>query len=125
MSRDDVCPWHPKSPEALVRRVHARRAPQVDADHTFRAPRALPAEAQPCGRCGASIVWARTAARSSGPGGKAMPLDAVEDLGGNVAVTPGAAGRLVARVLPKGETPARPAEYQAMPHFATCTGGRR
>lgn len=82
--------------------------------------RDLPGRRERCARCRTEIVWAATAARESGPGGKAMPLDPVEHPDGNVAVSPGAVGRLVARVLKKGEHPAIPAEYRAMPHFATC-----
>lgn len=59
---------------------------------TEREVRQLPGQVVPCGRCGARIVWAATAARDTGPGGKAMPLDAVEDRKGNVAVQPGHGG---------------------------------
>ncbi|MFC6343903.1 hypothetical protein ACFP8W_18100, partial [Nocardioides hankookensis] len=60
----------------------------------------------------------------TGRGGRAMPLDPVEDLAGNVAVQPGHAGRLVARVLKKDEVVDRPVQYVAMPHFATCRSRR-
>ena len=79
-----------------------------------------------CSGCRREIVWAVTVAGPNGPGGKLMPLDPLEDLAGNVAVTqPVARGRLHARVLHKGETVDRPGEYSGMPHFATCPVGAR
>lgn len=91
-----------------------------------RYPRLLPGAPSRCERCGAQIVWAATAARESGRGGKAMPLDLVENFAGNVAVQPGHGARLVARVLKTGETADLPVQFIAMPHFATCPAkGRR
>jgi len=82
--------------------------------------RHLPGDLVTCTRCRAQIVWAVTVAKPSGPGGKPMPLDPVENPAGNVAVQPGHAGRLQARVLGKDEQHSPPVEYLAMPHFATC-----
>lgn len=90
-----------------------------------RSSRPLPGPRGRCRHCGAVIVWAVTAARDTGPGGRAMPLDPIEDLAGNVAVQPGHAGRLIARVLKGDEQADRPVQLQAMPHFATCPARRR
>jgi hypothetical protein len=76
-----------------------------------------------CDGCGRPIVWAITVAGPNGRGGKAMPLDPLEDLAGNVAVRPAHGRRLVARVLAKGERVERPQEYSAMTHFASCPVG--
>lgn len=92
---------------------------------TEREVRRLPGPLGRCNSCGGHIVWAATAARDTGRGGKAMPLDPVEDLAGNVAVQAGHGGRLVARVLKKDEQVDRPVQYVAMPHFATCPRRRR
>ena len=73
-----------------------------------------------CSGCHAPLVWALTVAGPNGPGGKLMPLDPVEDLAGNVAVTAPRRGRLLARVLQRDELVDRPLEYAAMPHFASC-----
>jgi hypothetical protein len=73
-----------------------------------------------CEGCGDDVVWAMTVAGPNGPGGKYMPLNPYEDLAGNVAVTAPHRGRLLARVLTKGETFDRPHEYAGMTHFATC-----
>lgn len=73
-----------------------------------------------CSGCHAQLVWALTVAGPNGPGGKLMPLDPVEDLRGNVAVTAPRRGRLLARVLQRDEVVDRPLEYAAMPHFASC-----
>lgn len=84
--------------------------------------RRIPGRAVTCTRCKATMVWARTMATESGAGGKAMPLDPLEDLAGNVAVRPvNDRGGLVARVLKKDETHDRVTEYLAMPHFKSCT----
>ena len=92
---------------------------------TAPALRELPAEAiarTTCDGCGRPIVWALTVAGPNGRGGKLMPLDPLEDLAGNVAVTqPAARGQLYARSLFKDERVDRPGEYCGMPHFATCT----
>lgn len=90
-----------------------------------RELRRLPGTLTRCRSCGQGIVWAATAARDTGRGGRAMPLDPFEDPAGNVAVQPGHAGRLVARVLKKDEQVDRPVQYVAMPHFATCPAIRR
>ena len=90
---------------------------------TTPAPRVLPLVAKrgtECDRCGRVIVWARTSAGPNGPGGKAIPLDPVEDFGGSYAVVHVHHGVLVARPLGRDETPDRPSEYAAMPHAATC-----
>lgn len=89
----------------------------IDGDRQLRH---LPGTTQICPRCRGQIVWALTAARDTGPGGKAMPLDPVEHPHGNVAASPGHGRRLIARVLKKDEAPIYPVEFQAMPHFATC-----
>lgn len=79
-----------------------------------------------CEGCGSDVVWAITVATASGRGGKLMPLDPREDLGGNVLVCqPVARGRLTARVLHAGETVDRPMDYLANTHFATCPVGVR
>lgn len=83
-------------------------------------PRNLPGIHASCDRCGAGIVWATTTARESGPGGKAMPLDPIENPDGNVAAWRGHGRRVLARVLTRDEQPDAPLEYHAMPHFATC-----
>lgn len=84
--------------------------------------RHLPGRPSNCARCRRRIIFAVTVARESGPGGKAMPLDDVEAADGNVAVRVGHGGRLLARVLKKGETHDAFTELLAMPHFATCPG---
>lgn len=72
--------------------------------------------------CKAPIVWAVTVAGENGPGGKAMPLDPHPSIEGNVAVRVNAThGRVLCRVLCKGETVIAGVELLAMPHFATCT----
>lgn len=107
------------------------RAPNVGPDrhhgnhvhHTVTtALRSLPAPQHRrtnCDGCGALIVWAVTMAGPNGRGGKLMPLDPVESLAGNAAVR-ATGGHLIVRVLGKEESVDRYAEYQAMPHFATC-----
>lgn len=84
--------------------------------------RRLPGSPIACARCRRPIVFARTMAGPNGPGGKAMPLDVVEHLAGNVAVTIYHRGELRCRVLTKDDRVDRPLEYAAMPHFATCPG---
>lgn len=78
-----------------------------------------------CEGCRCELVWAMTVAGPNGRGGKLMPLDPLENLAGNVAVTTPHRGRLLARVLTKGETFDRPHEYAAMPHFASCPTGTK
>lgn len=88
---------------------------------TTDTTRRLPGEVVACELCGAAIVWATTLAGPNGPGGKAMPLNALEDLAyGNTAVHSPRHGQVVARVLHKGESHDHPLEYLAVPHFATC-----
>lgn len=83
--------------------------------------RRLPGEVEACEACGAGVVWATTVAGPNGPGGKRMALNPLEDLGyGNTAVRAEHRGRLLARVLFKGETHDAPLEYLAVPHVATC-----
>jgi hypothetical protein len=93
------------------------------------APRALPAGEHAhtlCQGCMRDIVWAMTVSGPNGPGGKLIPLDPIEDLEGNVVVTqPRARGRLLARVMCRGELADRPMEYLAMTHFASCPTGSR
>lgn len=91
----------------------------AEAPNRQAPPRRLPGRPDPCDHCGRLIVWSITVAGPNGPGGKAMPLDAHEHVGGNVAVRPGH-GRLLARVLQRDESHDPPVEYLAMPHFATC-----
>lgn len=68
---------------------------------------------QRCSRCQAPIVWART------DGGKAMPVDLLEDLAGNVGIFVDGAGTVRARVI-TSERPVEPHERLHVPHFATC-----
>lgn len=86
-----------------------------------RARRRLPYRGDPetCERCGALFVWAVTLAGENGKGGKAMPLDPIENPDGNVAVRASLGGRMVCRVLHKDEDHDT-TEHRAMPHFATC-----
>lgn len=65
-----------------------------------------------CGSCTAAIVWATT------DNGRAMPLNALPDPEGNVAVRR-ENGDLHARVLKAGET-AAPWERLGTSHHATC-----
>lgn len=73
-----------------------------------------------CEGCGATIVWARTVAGPNGPGGRWMPLNPLEDLAGNVAVTAPHRDRLHARVISRDEDIDRPHEYAGQTHYATC-----
>ncbi len=66
-----------------------------------------------CDYCKQPVQWARTD-RENRP----MPLDLGTSLAGNVAAS-WRNGRLIARVLRKGEAP-RKGEEQRMPHWATC-----
>lgn len=96
---------------------------------TAPALRELPAEAiarTNCDGCGRPIVWAITVAGPNGRGGKLMPLDPLENLAGNVAITqPAARGLLHARALFRDESFDRPHEFAGMPHFATCPANGR
>lgn len=76
-----------------------------------------------CEGCGRDIVWTITVAGPNGRGGKAMPVDPLEDLAGNVAVRPTHGRRLTSRVLARDELVDRPQEYSAMTHFASCPAG--
>jgi hypothetical protein len=89
---------------------------------TSSDPRTLPAgrATTRCDGCSRDIVWAITVAGQNGRGGKLMPLDPVEVLDGNVAVTNPHRGVLLARVLARDESVSRPVEYAAVAHFATC-----
>ena len=72
---------------------------------------------EPCRRCGAPVVWARTDTR------KFMPLDAAptNDRGAaNCAAYRDAKGVLRVRVLRAQEMP-HAYEKLAVTHFATCT----
>jgi hypothetical protein len=83
--------------------------------------RRIPGDVEACEACGAPIVWTTTLAGPNGPGGKAMAVNPREDLAyGNTAVRPEHRGRLLARVLFKGERHDAPLEYLAVPHVATC-----
>lgn len=84
------------------------------------APRAVPGAQSKCGRCKGPIVWARTMAGPNGPGGKAMPLDPVENPAGNAAVRATGPRSAVVRVLGKDEGLDETLEVRGMPHFATC-----
>lgn len=83
-------------------------------------PKPLPGRRDVCRQCRSEIRWAKTLAGVNGRGGKSMPLDPYPNPEGNVAVRAIASGRLVARVLGKGETHDTFTEQRAMPHFATC-----
>jgi hypothetical protein len=84
-------------------------------------PLPAPRDAQSiCEGCAQPIVWAVTVAGPNGRGGRLMPMDPLEDLTGNVAITAPTSTRLLARVLTKGEEFDRPVEYAGMTHFATC-----
>lgn len=83
-------------------------------------PKALSRQITTCKRCKAPIVWARTVASETGPGGRPMPLDPYPNPEGNVAVRAAIGGRLLARVLTKDEDHDHRAEQRAMPHAATC-----
>lgn len=97
-----------------------------DPEHPLRQLPAPENMRSRCDGCRQPIVWAVTVAGPNGPGGKLMPLDPLEDLAGNVAVTqPAARGRLLARALFKDEKVERPSEYAGMPHFATCSTNSR
>ncbi len=82
--------------------------------------RSIPGTASTCQLCKRPIVWATTVAGPNGPGGKSQPFDPYEAPDGNVAVYPAPGHRLRARALHKGEDPATPFEFRAMPHAATC-----
>lgn len=66
-----------------------------------------------CGSCGEAIIWATT------HNGKNMPIDAIPNGNGNVAVHRDAHGQLLARVLKHGDTIAD-WEIRGISHFETC-----
>jgi hypothetical protein len=68
-----------------------------------------------CGWCPAQIEWAFTMR------GKRIPIDALPDENGNLAVRRTESGRLLSRMLTT-DSPLRPDERRAMPHHATCSG---
>lgn len=68
-------------------------------------------EQRACKSCGAAIIWA-----SIEPSGKSHPVDAEPSEAGNIALST-RAGRVVARVLKKGEEYGHPRRTS---HFATC-----
>ncbi|GAA2364819.1 hypothetical protein [Streptomyces carpaticus] len=75
--------------------------------------------ASTCRSCAAPIIWAVT------PRQQRMPLDALPDPSGNVAVHRDVAGRLRARVV-SGERPTlEGSERLHMPHFASCPARRK
>lgn len=68
-------------------------------------------------------MWARTSATERGRGGKAVPLNPLEDGTGSYAVrNVGDQYRavLVARPLGKDDVVDQVSEWRAMPHMATC-----
>lgn len=70
-----------------------------------------------CDKCGGPMLFGRTTA------GRAMPMDPEryqgDDPAANLAVSRDHLGRLLVRVLKKGEAP-ESYEWRGMPHFATC-----
>ncbi|MFF2774832.1 hypothetical protein ACFVU3_07975 [Streptomyces sp. NPDC058052] len=69
----------------------------------------------PCPSCGTPIRWAVTAAN------RRQAVNADPDPAGNVAVYADGTGRLRVRVLTTERPTLEHAEWQAMPHAATCT----
>ena len=71
-----------------------------------------------CAKCGAIIRFVRMES------GKSMPVDPIQDSGGNVCATPTADGRsFVAGFVITQARPALPHTVRFMAHWATC-GGR-
>lgn len=70
---------------------------------------------QACRSCGAAIRWARSA------GGRPIPLDAVPNRDGSVAMVDGRAV-VAAKAGEAAEGEAAPLRW--MPHHATCPHGR-
>jgi hypothetical protein len=73
-------------------------------------------DAVPCDNCGAQIVWTITAANRT-----RMAVNADPDPTGNQAVYRDDLGRLRSRGLTRERPTPEHAEWQAMPHVATCT----
>lgn len=73
------------------------------------------ADVVPCERCHARIRWTVTAA------GKRLAVDADSDPEGNTAVHTDGVGRVRSRALTADRPTLEGAEWQAMPHAATCT----
>lgn len=71
-----------------------------------------------CDQCHAQIRWTVTAA------GRRMPVNANPDPTGNTAVRTSVAGTLTSRALTAERPSLEGAEWQAMPHAATCTAPR-
>lgn len=67
-----------------------------------------------CKRCGASILWARTAVNH-----RMMPIDPGIDPAGNVGVIRRGKTLTDARVI-TADAPQQPGETPYMPHYATC-----
>jgi hypothetical protein len=76
------------------------------------------ADVETCEACGADIIWTITAA------GARMPVDAAPNITGNQAVRTDVAGTLRSRALAADRPTLEGGEWQAMPHFATCTRPR-
>lgn len=72
-----------------------------------------------CDWCHAKILWTVTAATSS-----RMAVNAEPDPTGNTAVYTDATGRYRSRALTTERPTLEGSEWQAMPHFATCTRPR-
>jgi hypothetical protein len=85
----------------------------------------IPGRPAKCATCAGRIVFARTLSTPNRRGGKSMPLDPLTNAAGNVAVRDTGHGRLVCRVLGKGEDHDHFTELRAMTHFATCPGTGR
>ncbi len=70
----------------------------------------------PCDSCGARIRWATTQANR-----RPQPVDAEQNDKGNLALWRDGAGRLWCRGLTRERPTLEGAEWQGMPHHATCT----
>lgn len=73
------------------------------------------ADVAECERCHARIRWTITAA------GRRMAVNADPDDAGNTAVYADGVGTLKSRALTTDRPTLEGAEWQAMPHAATCT----
>lgn len=71
-----------------------------------------------CDYCGADIIWTITTA------GHRMPVNAEPDDRGNQAVRADVTGTMRSRALAADRPSLEGGEWQAMPHFATCTRPR-